>query len=55
MTKLKVVQEVGKSGGEYHLAVGKIIVVSDDLVETLLSEFEGCFEVMDEEKEEFHG
>lgn len=52
MTKLKVIAEVGKSGGDYHLAVGKVIVVSEELVNRLLEEFQGCFEVIDNEMEE---
>lgn len=52
MTKLIVIAEVGKSGGDYHLAVGKVIAVSDELVNRLLEEFQGCFEVIEEETEE---
>lgn len=40
--KLAVVKEVGKSGEGYHLAVGKVIEVSEEEAERLQEEYPGC-------------
>lgn len=45
MTILTVVKEVGRLGGEYHLAVGKTIEVCDETAAELQDAYPGCFEV----------
>lgn len=44
MIKLLVVKEVGKSGEGYHLAVGKVIEVSEEEAERLQAEFPECLQ-----------
>lgn len=41
---LKVIKEVGQSGGDYHLAVGKVIEVSEAEAQKLQADWPGCLE-----------
>jgi len=47
MVVLRVINEVGKPGSEYHLAVGKVIEVRDDTAVALQEAYPDCFEVGD--------